>query len=197
MRKLPRELENPLDNVIIYLCGPMTDFFHKLDMTPNDITTLSLITGILSIVFLYKGLPIISVCFYFFSYVFDCADGYHARKYKMVSSGGDLYDHIKDWTVNITYAIVLYKRNKDTLTRPQWIVVLCITIFLIVMQSFYFAAQERYYDKLDDIPSMAWLGALVKTKKDAINVLKVTRYFGCGTFIMYVICLTVCLEYKK
>ena len=77
MRKLPKKLDNPFDNVIIdLLCEPMAQFFHKLHMTPNDITTLSLITGLLSVIFLYKGLPIISVVFYFFSYVFDCVDGF-------------------------------------------------------------------------------------------------------------------------
>lgn len=44
---------------------------------------------------------------------------------------------------------------------------------------------------------MTWFGALVKTKKVVINVLNVTRYIGCGTFIMDVICLTLFLEYKK
>lgn len=197
MRKLSRDLENPLDNVIIDLCEQMNPFFSKLHMTPNDITTLSLITGLLSIIFIYKGFPVVAVIFYFLSYVFDCADGFYARRYKMCSKGGDLYDHVKDWVVNILYAYVLYYKYSHKLTKHQWMIVVGITVFLLVMQSFYFASQECYYGKLDQIPSLSWLGGLVKNKNNAKNILSFVRYFGCGTYILYVIGLTLYLEYKK
>ena len=52
MRKIPKNLENPIDNVIIDACETMSTFFKNLHLNPNDITTLSLIFGILSIIFL-------------------------------------------------------------------------------------------------------------------------------------------------
>ena len=106
MRKIPKNLENPIDNAIIDICDPLSEFFHYLHFVPNDITTLSLIFGILSVLLLYRGQTIASVVFYFISYIFDCCDGYYARKYKMCTKLGDIYDHFKDWTVNIMYIYV-------------------------------------------------------------------------------------------
>ena len=115
----------------------------------------------------------------------------------MCSKEGDFYDHVKDWFVNISYAYVLYYKYSHKLTKPQWMVVIGITVFILVMQSFYIGAQERWYGKFDQMPSLSWLGGLVKTKKDAEKVLSVAKYFGCCTFILYIIGLTLYLEYKK
>ena len=175
----------------------MSTFFKNLHLNPNDITTLSLIFGILSIIFLYKGKTIISISCYFISYIFDVLDGYYARKYNMCTKFGDLYDHIKDWTVNITYGYILFIRNKNKLTTSQWIFVLICIFLLIGCQSIYFGAQERYYGKKDLCPSLAWLGSIVKTKEQAKKLLSVIRFFGCGTFIIFVMIFTVYIEYKK
>jgi len=40
MRKIPRELENPIDNIIINIAEPVCKMFKKLNFTPNGITTL-------------------------------------------------------------------------------------------------------------------------------------------------------------
>ena len=197
MIKIPKDLENPIDNVIIDSCEPMSIFFRQLHLNPNDITTLSMIFGILSIILLYKGKTVTAVSCYFISYVFDVLDGYYARKYKMCTQFGDIYDHIKDWVVNITYVIVLFIRNKHKLTTLQWILVLIVVLILIGLQSIYFGAQERYYGKLDLCPSLAWLGSFVKTKEQAKRFLSVIRFFGCGTFIITIIIFTVWIEYKK
>ena len=197
MRKLPKNLENPIDNVIIDACEPMSKFFKSLHFNPNDITTLSLIFGILSILFLYKGKTILAVSCYFISYVFDCCDGYYARKYKMCTKFGDIYDHIKDWTVNITYCYVLFNRYKNKLTTYQWIIVLIGLLLLIGTQSIYFGAQEIYYDKLDACPSLAWLGSFIKNKEPAEKILRIMRFFGCGTFIISVMIFTLWIEHKS
>lgn len=197
MRKLPKNLENPIDNLIIEACEHMSKFFKSLHFNPNDITTLSLIFGILSILFLYKGKPVLTVTCYFISYVFDCCDGYYARKYKMCTKFGDLYDHIKDWTVNIIYVYVLFIRNKHKLTPYQWIVFMIVLLFLIILQSIYFGSQEKYHNNLNACPSLSWLGYFIKTKEQAEKVLCVTRFFGCGTFIICVIIFTLWIEHKS
>lgn len=197
MRKIPKNLENPIDNAIIDICDPLSKFFHSLHFNPNDITTLSLIFGILSILLLYRGQTIAAVACYFISYVFDCCDGYYARKYRMCTKFGDLYDHFKDWIVYIMYTYVLYTRNKEKLSKKQWISVLLVFLFLLGLQLVHFAAQERYHNKLDNIPSLGWLASFVKTKEQARNVLSVTRFFGCGTFILTIMAFTVYVEYKK
>lgn len=169
-------------------------FFHSLNFTANGITTLSLIFGLVSIVFLYKSLPIPAVACYIISYFFDVMDGRYARRYKMVSKLGDYYDHIKDWVVNISYAIVLVMRNKHKMSRRGWIILASVFLVLFGLQVLYFAAQERYHDKLGNSPTLSWLSGLVKTKEEALNILKWDRFFGCGTFILTVCVVTLYLE---
>ena len=48
-RKIPKNLENPLDNYIISCCDKASGCYRKINFTPNGITTLSLICGILAI----------------------------------------------------------------------------------------------------------------------------------------------------
>jgi phosphatidylglycerophosphate synthase len=197
MRKIPTYLENPIDNVIIAVCDGMSKFFRVLKFNPNGITTLSLIFGVLSLLFLYKSKSVLAVACYFISYVFDVLDGYYARKYDMCTKFGDLYDHIKDWAVNVTYVYILFTRNRHKLSKKAWVLVLLMFVFLLGMQAVYFGAQERYYDNLDKIPSLGWLGSIVKTKSQAIKILKIVRYFGCGTFIITVMIFTVWIENKE
>jgi len=37
-------------------------------------------------------------------------DGHYARKYKMTSKFGDLYDHIKDYTILALMLIIIFMR---------------------------------------------------------------------------------------
>lgn len=132
----------------------------------------------------------------FLSYVMDCVDGYYARKYDMVTKEGDFYDHIKDILVFIVYVVILYKRNKAKLTKGQWYITLAVLLFFLATSALYFACQERYYDKAEDIPSLAWLQKLIPSKEKAKNCLGVLRFFGMGTFIMTLLVFTVWIELR-
>jgi len=197
MRKIPTNIENPIDNVIINLSEPFSTMFRHYNFTPNCITTLSLITGVVSVWALYKGMITVAVVFMAFSYFFDCVDGYYARKYDMVTKGGDCYDHIKDVLVFFAYVFILYQRNKSKLTTPQWIIVAGVLVFFLFASVAYFACQEKYYDRASDTPTLGWLQKLVKDKKTAEKCLRVLRYFGMGTFISLLLIFTVWIEIKK
>ena len=162
MRKIPRELENPIDNILIDLCEPISELFNRISLTPNHITTISMIFGFLSVFFLYKRIVIVAVILYFISYLFDCVDGYYARKYNMCSKFGDLYDHIKDCSVNFLFYFGVFYIYKDKLSVSQWIIIGFISLFIKFMESLYFGAQEKYYDHLDDIPSFGFLSKMFK-----------------------------------
>jgi hypothetical protein len=61
MRKIPREYENPIDSVLLDWCEQIVPFFHKNNMTPNDLTTISLLFGLLSAYLLYHDYAILFV----------------------------------------------------------------------------------------------------------------------------------------
>jgi phosphatidylglycerophosphate synthase len=197
MRKIPRNLENPIDNLLIDLAEPLSVVFKAMNFTPNGITTLSLIFGILSVIGLYKGYAVFSVIMMSLSYLMDCCDGYYARKYNMVTKGGDFYDHIKDITVFSSFIYVLYMRNKDKLNLKEWIIVLSVLVFFLIMSVLYFACQERYYGKEDEIPTLGKLSGLIPTKEKAETCLKVLRFFGLGTFNTVVFIFTIWIERKE
>jgi len=175
MKKIPDEIDNPIDNILISLSDKLCPFLYETGHTPNMITTYSLITGLLSCYFLYHHNISLFCIFYLLSYFFDCVDGHFARKYEMTSDIGDMYDHIKDISiVALIIYIVCCNCGKITLTH--------ITVFVValVMMSIHFSCQEMNCDDKFNgknnsfIPSGAFCG-------DKDNIMW-TRFFGCGTF---------------
>ncbi len=190
MRKIARQYENPLDNFNIDFVDGMCPLFKKLGMTPNYITTLSLIFGLISLYFLwtYSLIPF-AVCYYI-SYLFDCMDGHYARRYKMVSKGGDMYDHVKDVTVNILLIFVLIYRYPVSDNRIKILVIILALVFFVLMCA-HLGCQDRVYVKEESDTLNACKKLCVGNPR--INI-QFTRFFGCGTFIVMVICLVFLLN---
>ena len=163
-RKLPTYIENPIDNQILYHKAPFYKIFRKLNFTPNDITTLSLILGILSIYcFVVKKFTMSAIC-YFISYCFDVYDGNYARTYNMVTRFGDYYDHIKDLIVNIS---LLYVFIKYTTIKQHTTLIICITCILLLCTLIHLGCQENYVyiNKLDSNSEyLSFLQRLCPTK---------------------------------
>ena len=51
MRKIKKIYENPIDDILIDIAKYLCPYFKKCYITPNNLTTISLITGVLSIFF--------------------------------------------------------------------------------------------------------------------------------------------------
>ena len=81
VNKIPPELDNPIDTIIYNHIDEQLDLFKNLKLTPNLITTISLICGLGSVYNIYKNKYIIGAILWFLSYYFDCADGKMARKF--------------------------------------------------------------------------------------------------------------------
>jgi len=194
MKKIPNNLDDPVDNVFYMICDKLSPSFKNTGHTPNIITTESLITGLLSCYFLYKGNILLFSIFYIISYFFDCFDGFFARKYNMTSKGGDIYEHTKDISIYIIILIILYLKYKKHIT----IKVLIIFIFLVGMLIIYTGCQQKYYsehnpDKKEE--SLDSLKGLCRNSDD----LSWTRFFGPGMFTIFTIILVwyISMEHKK
>ena len=111
-RKLPREFENPFDNILIDIANPLTDYLNKYNITPNMITTLSLFLGIRSAYYLQKNKKKEAIIYTLLAYFFDCVDGHLARKYDQVTVFGDYYDHFSDLFKYGILMYILYKKKK-------------------------------------------------------------------------------------
>lgn len=96
VNKISLEYDNPLDIVIYKHIDKYLELYYNLGLTPNDLTTISLISGLTSVYFAYNENFIIASILWAVAYYYDCADGKLARKYKLTSKFGDLYDHISN-----------------------------------------------------------------------------------------------------
>lgn len=186
VRKLPYNLENPVDNFLVDFADIIDPFFKKLGFTPNRITTLSLITGILMNYFYFHNYYYSSAAMALASYFFDCMDGNFARKYNMVTEFGDTYDHIKDILVVAVLVILFLK--KDISTRFKTLVTLLMTL-LVIVAIYHMACQERFIKKHKNLVVSKYLNNLTRDCND--TTMKYTRYFGCGTFYLGLILVII------
>ena len=180
MRKLPRELECPIDNLVYTAVEYLAPKFHKLKITPNQITTISNAFGIAAAYFIFQLHFVLGAGCFAAAYLFDCLDGYVARKYGMVSKIGDIYDHVSDvFKITITL-IALFAVNS-----ARFFLFFPIYAILFLLQLVHFGCQERYYGKSES----ATLG--VMTPLCAANkvgkIIKYSRYFGCGTSMAFLV----------
>jgi len=205
-RKLPSELECPLDDIILkYIVTPINPIFYSLGATPNILTGVSGIFGLLSIYYAYTSDYILSALFIAISYIFDCFDGNFARKYDMVTEFGDWFDHIKDITVLILLLLVLsFKKGVKSSTK---ILLFIGFIVLLLMTNCYILHQEDYYhtffpgnEKSDTLRVFSDLIRSMFPEKDLRlfeERFKYTKYCGCSTVYVYVVFVLLFFNSKK
>ncbi|MDD4931400.1 MAG: CDP-alcohol phosphatidyltransferase family protein [Candidatus Colwellbacteria bacterium] len=131
-RKLPNHLECPFDILLYKIIEPLSNLFHTLNFTPNMLTTISTIFGALAFYFLYKRREELFVGSLILYYLFDCLDGYYARKYGMCTKFGDYYDHVKDLIVALTVIGLIFYRLYRSKNYKSMIAlgVACATVFI-------------------------------------------------------------------
>lgn len=181
MRKIAREYENPMDNILIDIAQLLSPVAYFLGLTPNILTTISIIFSGLTVYNINKYNFHVASYMYMISYYFDCWDGFFARKYKMYSKFGDLYDHVADIFkfICILYSLFTINYNKFLFYSPF--------IFLFsILFNFHLGYQELYYDKNEsDILAIIKKLCPIKDKNDKESILKIlkkTKWIGCGTF---------------
>jgi phosphatidylglycerophosphate synthase len=187
-RKLPHYLDNPVDvillDIIEYIKFPRPGIF-----TPNMLTSLSFCFGLLACYLVYTYKFVFGAVSYSLSYFFDCADGYVARKYNMVSVFGDIYDHATDILVELVLFYILYLLNP--LLFLQFVPAILLLFYLMRV---HLSFQEKYTSATTS-PFLRAMGVLNPflhdgiTKTEIENYMRYTRYFSCGTFNLFIVCL--------
>lgn len=174
-RKILPEYENPVDNILIEIADSLAPSFKHYGLTPNMITGLSAIFGILCLYFYHRRSFIhAGVCF-FIQYFFDCMDGFYARKYKMTSKMGDLYDHVKDAMVNAGLLYMFYRSDDWIGISLLLITTICVSVQL--------GCQEVMYNS-DESPTLSFTKQLAPctTKDESHAFMPYVRWIGCGTW---------------
>ena len=180
MRKLPYYLDNPIDNLLIYISESSKHIFYYLYFTPNMITSLALITSTLGINEFIHSNYIVSCLLFNLSYFFDCLDGHYARSYNMVTVFGDYYDHLSDLFKFFGLLITSYYINYCKFQN-----LMLFLPFLIITMLLQLSCQEAYYSQYSNTnaPTLKILKYICPASNniELQGIMKVTRYFGTGT----------------
>jgi len=191
MRKIPEELENPIDDLLLKIVHIIQPTFYKLGFTPNILTTFSLLFWFGGLYFFVNSgvyYTFYVILFMTLSYFFDCFDGHFARTYDMVTKFGDYYDHISDISkILLLIYFILVKYN------AQSCIVLSIMFISIILSFMHLSCQELYYGSPSDTLSVLNLFCIAD-ETNVKNVMKISKYFGCGTMYFIII---LCVIYLK
>ncbi len=187
VNKIPRELENPIDLILYDQADRDLEFYKKLGLTPNGLTTISLVLGLLGVYSLYKDYNFLGGLLFLISYYFDCADGKMARKYEMFSKYGDIYDHVSDLVKLILLFYVFYIKS-----FTKFIKILIITLILFTFTMFYMNCQELIYNKKSESGYLNIFNINIFNinETNCKEKMKYFKYFGGGTPILF---LSLCI----
>lgn len=135
-----------IDKIFCYpICSKIDKIFIDLGMTPNIITTMTLVIRIyISYNILVGELNYFDIILYLISWILDGLDGFIARNHNMKSEFGAIYDPLVDVVTHTILFIVLkisyYKKNK--MIWLFFVIYLLITFFITIK------ADKKDYNKL-------------------------------------------------
>lgn len=198
-RKIPSNIENPFDIILISLCDKLIDFCYTLNITPNSVTIFRIILAI----FIFKDLfntsdiafPVIGTLIFYF---LDCLDGHLARTTDQVTVLGDYLDHVADVLFIITTLIYIFINQ---FPGKQYICV--ILVILIYLMLIHMGLQQKNYKiikcnelgcEFNQFETLDQLNYLHNF--DAKHICW-TRFFGCGTFMLYICTIIFWIQYNS
>jgi len=189
-RKIPRNLENPIDSLMYDLSEILNKKVIKENISTNTITSISLISGIISAFLIYKNKFLESSLFHGFAYFFDKVNGSHARIFNKSSYFGDMFDHISDRIRNILMVIAIII-NK-VITKKQKIVFFSVIFIALLLMYFHLSCQELNIVNAPKSTYLSMFNGICKCKK----YINFSKYFGCGTFNLIIVLFLIYFSFN-
>lgn len=173
--KLPRHLENPVDDLLMVAVEPFLEPLRGAGVTPNMLTLVSMIAAAASVFFCFSGHPVCAMVLWLLNYVCDIADGFMARRYNMETAFGSALDHISD-VLSFCGLMAFVASRSASLPRHNW--PLGVEIVLLLGAWLHMQCQEK------DTPHLAVEGINGEACLDKGH-LKFTRFVGTGTLTLW------------
>ena len=198
-RKIPSNIENPFDTLLISLCDKLIDFCYTLKITPNKVT----IFRIILVIFVFKEMfttsniafPVFGILTFYF---LDCLDGHLARSTDQVTVLGDYLDHTADVLSIIILAIYILVKKYPA--KKYICIILLVLLYLMLV---HMGLQQKNYKKLKEeeggcpFDQFETLDNLNYLHNFSAKHISWSRFFGCGTLVLF-ICLTIFwIQYNK
>lgn len=172
--KLPRHLENPVDDLLMVAVEPLLASLHAAGVTPNMLTSLSMLAAAASVCLCFKGHPVSAMVAWMLNYICDVADGFMARRFNMETQFGSALDHISD--VLAFCGLMAFVARQAHLIHIWW--PLGIEILLLLGAWLHLQCQEK------DTPHLAVEGISGQACLDKGH-LRFTRFVGTGTLTLW------------
>jgi phosphatidylglycerophosphate synthase len=129
----------------------ITKNIYKTEITPNQITVLSLIFGLLSSFFIYYHYIVSGIIFLNISFILDCVDGQLARVKHMQSDFGMWLDNISDRVVENSVILAVIFANFNLIIIKGGLVLLFLNMLYAYMSDMVIYLNKQYrYLKLSE-----------------------------------------------
>jgi phosphatidylglycerophosphate synthase len=200
MSKLQPHQEHPGEVLCYRFAEWVSPFFKKLGFTPNGITTLSNVGAAAALYGAYTKQPMIFVVGYAAKYLFDCTDGFYARKYGMTSKFGDLYDHLSDLTFMLSLLGVLWTQFGFTSAAyPYRGYILAMYGLMVFASWIHMGCQEVIYSRTSGKPSTPTLSWYQSACPEPDRYIQWTRWVGSSfaVVLMGIVLILTALDWKK
>lgn len=195
VNKLPDISECPVDYCLLKFIDTHLHWYYKLGLTPNMVTTLSIVMGCAAAYAVQQQQYNWGAGLFGLAYYLDCVDGKLARRYNMVTTFGDYYDHFGDMFKFSLMLYVLYKNQSRPLNSMQqyfkygvWL----LTALLLV----HIGYSETLYPGNESV-TLAPFKYLVQMDPEPHQTIQFTKHFGNGTLILFVVCGIILWDYYK
>jgi phosphatidylglycerophosphate synthase len=197
-KSLPSQ-ENPLELLLYSFAEVISPFFRSLNFTANGLTTIANLGAALALYAAYRGQMIIFVAGMTIKYLFDCADGYYARRYNMVSEWGDLYDHLSDLSFSVLLVLLLLRYYQfQKWAHPYRGYFVAVFLALLLATWIHASCQEVLYAKRTGKPTSATMSIFRDTSpKEPERLIHVTKWVGSPVVTVIFVTLIVVFALQR
>ena len=175
VNKLIDQYECPYDIILLQFIDTHIELYK--DISPNTITTIGILFGLLSAYNISHANFRFAAILFLIAYYLDCVDGKVARKYNKVTLFGDYYDHISDMLKYIVISYSLYQSDNQRFIELSYILVIMLLVLMV-----HFGCQEKIYNK-DISHTIGLFKYIIPDKVDHCKLIEYTRFCGNGTLI--------------
>ncbi len=177
---------NPIDAFLINLADNVTPLFHKMNYSPNGITTFSLILSAAALYYLaIRDFTRFSV-YYLLSYFFDLVEHRYARQYMKSNKSFQnhhRYTHIKNLGVGLLFAYILF----DQYNLTEFPIILIVLICFLVLMMMNVGCNE----KLHQIKPSKLVEMVTPSDEKCSKHMSLIKHFGPKTVVSQAIILIV------
>lgn len=159
-----------VDNFINrYACEPLAPLFHATGHTANSISVYGTLFTFAAIWYLWKDDMLRFSIYFWVAYVLDCLDGFYARRYNMVTSFGDIFEHVRDVTSLIIMMVICCINY--TVTKP----IIYLTMVSSLLTGIHVGCVQKHFINHDYTESLDFLKGLC--------IEHISTYFGTGLYM--------------